>query len=133
MPPHNFCNILLIFQPFIKTPLYLSDNITVKNPGGFIVAKTVSAARYDMICCSLRKSTQRSTKPTVIPMASGSKLILKVRMLNIARATNLLILSNNVAVNPGPFAPRNQVNNISVFDQSKWLCWSTTGPNVVFQ
>ena len=35
-------------------------------------------------------------------------------MLNIALATNLLILSNDVAVNPGPFAPKNQVNNISV-------------------
>lgn len=35
-------------------------------------------------------------------------------MLNIVLATNLLIMSNDVAVNPGPFAPRNQVNNISV-------------------
>ena len=53
-------------------------------------------------------------KPTVVPMAPGTKLILTVRMVNIALATNPLILSNDVAVNPGPFAPRNQVNNISV-------------------
>ena len=35
-------------------------------------------------------------------------------MLNIALAANLLILSNDVAVNPGPLAPRNLVNNTSV-------------------
>ena len=35
-------------------------------------------------------------------------------MLNIALATNLLILSNDVAVNTGPFPPRNQVIILSV-------------------
>lgn len=41
-----FC---LFFNHLYKTPLYLSDNNTVKNPDGFIVAKMVSSARYDMI------------------------------------------------------------------------------------
>ena len=77
-----------------------------------IVTRDVSTPRIESILTHRKKSA----KTTV--MASHSRVMMATRILRFALAANLVILSNDVSLNPGPAGPLPQVAPSSPGDES---------------
>ena len=85
-----------------------------------IATRVVSTPRIESIFLHPKKSAKASV------MASHSKLLLlATRILRFALAANLVILSNDVSLNPGPTGPLPQVIPNSLSDESFSLDGST--------
>ena len=85
-----------------------------------IGTRDVSTPRIESIFLHPKKSAKASV------MASHSKLLLlATRILRFALAANLVILSNDVSLNPGPTGPLPQVIPNSLSDESFSLDGST--------
>ena len=86
-----------------------------------IGTRDVSTPRIESIFLHPKKSAKASV------MASHSKLLLLLatRILRFALAANLVILSNDVSLNPGPAGPLPQVIPNSLSDESFSLDGST--------
>lgn len=65
----------------------------------FVVASDLSSTKKVSFCYH---GVQKSTKSTAIAMAANKKFIMAVQLLNFALAANLLLLSNDVNLNPRP-------------------------------
>ena len=86
-----------------------------------IVTRNVSTPRIESIFLHPKKSAKASV------LASHSKLLLllAIRILHFAFAANLVILSNDVSLNPGPAGPLPYVIPNSLSDESFSLDGST--------
>ena len=68
-----------------------------KNLEALVIAKNTNQVVLNSTACSLKSSSKESFK-----MAPAIKLTRAMRFFNITLAANLIFLSNDVALNPGP-------------------------------
>ena len=97
-----FLVILLMFNSVYEDPLKYEANGTGKSIEGFLLAGSLSSP-------SLISSDAKSRKSTAISWNSTSyKVMMGVHLLKYLLLANLLLLCNDVALNPGPL---NVINN----------------------
>ena len=87
----------LIFNSIHRNPLNLEDKRLWICLEGFVVAKALCVPFL-----SLPRVQLRIKSPAIVPAPTSHKLLLGLKLLNVALFTNILVLCNDVASNPGP-------------------------------
>lgn len=87
--------ICLLFNHLYQDPLQCTCKIAGLSLEGLFEAKFISGVSYIKSSRSVCKSANSSV------MASSRKLTITVRLLKLALAANLLLLSSDVSTNPG--------------------------------
>ena len=87
----------LIFNSIYRNPLNLEDKRLGICLEGFVVAKALCVPLL-----SLPRVQMRIKSSAIVPAPASHKLLLGLKLLNVALFTNILVLCNDVASNPGP-------------------------------
>ena len=87
----------LIFNSIYRNPLNLDDKRLGICLEGFVVAKALCVPFL-----SLPRVQMRIKSSAIVPASASHKLLLGSKLLNVALFTNILVLCNDVATNPGP-------------------------------
>ena len=87
----------LIFNSIYRYPLNLEDKRLGICLEGFVAAKA-SCVPF----LRLPRVQMRIKSSAIVPAPASHKLLLGLKLLNVALFTNILVLCNDVASNPGP-------------------------------